>query len=111
MVARILRPGGALSIAEFRKAKPRGAARRLDELAQGAGLRLADFRDLTERARNSVLAQAPSRGARLNRIPPPFRSWARELSAVEGSTRYEEWMSGKRCYYLARLEKPLGEKA
>lgn len=110
-IARILRPGGALSIAEFRKAKPRGAARRLDELAAGAGLRLADFRDLTDRARNSVMAQAPAREARLNRIPPPFRGWARELSAVEGSARYEEWMSGKRCYYLARLEKPLGEKA
>lgn len=110
-IARILRPGGALSIAEFRKAKPRGAARRLDELAVGAGLRLADFRDLTERARNSVMAQAPARAAKLNRIPPPFRGWARELSAVEGSARYEEWMSGKRCYYLARLEKPLGEKA
>jgi len=110
-IARILRPGGALSIAEFRKAKPRGAARRLDELAIGAGLRLADFRDLTERARDSVLAQAPARAARLNRIPPPFRNWARELSAVEGSSRYDEWMSGKRCYYLARLEKPLGEKA
>ncbi len=110
-IARILRPGGALSIADFRKAKPRGAARRLDELAMGAGLRLADFRDLTERARNSVLAQAPVRAARLNRIPAPFRNWARELSAVEGSSRYDEWMSGKRCYYLARLEKPLGEKA
>lgn len=110
-IARILRPGGALSIAEFRKAKPRGAARRLDKLAKGAGLRLADFRDLTERARDSVLAQSEARGARLNRIPPPFRGWARELSAVEGSTRYEEWMTGKRCYYLARMEKPLGEKA
>lgn len=110
-IARILRPGGALSIAEFRKSKPRGAARRLDQLASDAGLRLADFRDLTERARNSVQAQAPARAARLNRIPPPFRKWARELSAVEGSARYEEWMSGKRCYYLARLEKPLGEKA
>ena len=110
-IARILRPGGALSIAEFRKAKPHGAAQRLDKLAAGAGLRLADFRDLTDRARDSVLAQAPARAARLNRIPPPFRNWARELSAVEGSTRYEEWMSGKRCYYLARLEKPLGETA
>lgn len=110
-IARILRPGGALSIAEFRKAKPQGAARRLDALATAAGLRLADFRDLTERARDSVLAQAPARAARLSRIPPPFRTWARELSAVEGSVRYEEWMSGKRCYYLARLERPLGEKA
>lgn len=110
-IARILRPGGALSIAEFRKAKPRGAARRLDGLAKGAGLRLADFRDLTDRARRSVLAQAEARAARLNRIPPPFRNWARELSAVEGSARYEDWISGNRCYYLARLEKPLGEKA
>lgn len=110
-IARILRPGGALSIAEFRRAKPRGAARRLDELAQGAGLRLAEFRDLTDRARDSVLAQAQSRGAKLTRIPPPFRRWARELSAVEGSTRYDEWVTGKRCYYLARLQKPLGEKA
>ena len=110
-IARILRPGGALSIAEFRRARPRGAARRLDELAHGAGLRLAEFRDLTDRARDSVLAQARARGERLNRIPPPFRRWARELSAVEGSARYEEWMTGKRCYYLARLEKPLGEKA
>ena len=110
-IARILRPGGALSIAEFRRAKPRGAARRLDELAQGAGLRLAEFRDLTDRARDSVLAQAAARGAKLSRIPPPFRNWARELSAVEGSARYEEWMTGQRCYYLARLEKPLGEKA
>ena len=103
-IDRILRPGGALSIAEFRKAKPRGAALRLDELAKGAGLRLADFRDLTDRARDSVLAQAEARGAKLNRIPPPFRHWARELSAVEGSTRYEDWMTGKRCYHLARLE-------
>ena len=110
-IARILRPGGALSIAEFRKAKPRGAALRLDELAKGAGLRLADFRDLTDRARDSVLAQAEARGAKLNRIPPPFRRWAWELSAVERSTRYEDWMTGKRCYHLARLEKPLGEKA
>ena len=84
-IDRILRPGGALSI--------------------------ADFRDLTDRARDSVLAQAEARGAKLNRIPPPFRRWARELSAVEGSTRYEDWMTGKRCYHLARLEKPLGEKA
>lgn len=110
-IARILRPGGALSIAEFRRSKPRGAARKLDELARGAGLRLGEFRDLTDRARDSVMAQAGARAARLNRIPPPFRQWARELSAVEGSARYEEWVSGKRCYYLARLEKPLGEKA
>ena len=84
-IDRILRPGGALSI--------------------------ADFRDLTDRARDSVLAQAEARGAKLNRIPPPFRRWARELSAVERSTRHEDWMTGKRCYHLARLEKPLGEKA
>ncbi len=109
-IARILRPGGALSIAEFRKAKPHGAERRLGELATGAGLRLSEFRDLTDRARDSVLAQAAVRGARLNRIPPPFRKWAKELSAVEGSTRYDEWMTGKRCYYLARLEKPENEE-
>lgn len=109
-IARILRPGGVLSIAEFRKAKSRGAERRLNELAGGAGLCVTDFRDLTDRARDSVLARAKTRGAKLNRIPPPFRRWARELSAVEGSTRYEEWMTGKRCYYLARLEKPETEE-
>lgn len=106
-IARTLRPGGALSIAEFRKVRPQGTERRLGELAASAGLQLAEFRDLTDPARESVLVRADARGSRLNRIPPPFRRWAHELSAVKGSARYEEWVSGKRCYYLARMEKPM----
>ena len=118
---RALAEDGTITQAEYRATNFPQCYRTVDQFAapfrdpesavSRAGLRLAEFRDLTDRARDSVLAQAQARGARLNRIPPPFRRWARELSAVEGSARYEEWMTGKRCYYLARLEKPLGEKA
>ena len=76
-------------------------------MAAEAGLTLAEFEDVTDRARASVIAQAKARQRSVALIPPPFRRWAKELSAVEGSRRHTEWINGQRCYYLARLQKGL----
>lgn len=105
-IHRILRPGGILTIAEFRLSRIARARLKLEKMAQDAGLDLIEVYDETERARRSVLENAAIRMQRTDRIPRPFRKWAREMAAVPGTKRYDEWANGHRCYYIAQFRKP-----
>ena len=105
-IARVLRPGGALSIAEFRKCSIQKAEKCIGSLANEAGLELKIFEDVTARALASVLETVPERQALIDAIPLPARRAARDMAGLPGTVRYQEWLTGKRCYYLARLEKP-----
>lgn len=105
-IARVLRPGGLLTIAEFRLGSLARAERVLGDLAAASGLSLLGITDLTKDARRSVLSGAGERAAFVRRIPPPFRNWAFELAAMPGSVRHREWDEGLRCYYIAQFQKP-----
>ncbi|MGJ8571060.1 MAG: class I SAM-dependent methyltransferase [Hoeflea sp.] len=104
-IARVLRPGGALSIAEFRKCSIQNAEKYIGRLAKETGLELKIFEDVTARALASVLETATERQSQVDAIPRPFRRAAREMAGLPGTVRYQEWCTGERCYYLARLEK------
>jgi ubiquinone/menaquinone biosynthesis C-methylase UbiE len=105
-IHRILKPGGTLTIAEFRLSAISVARRRLAAMGAAAGLDLVRMKDETAKARRSILENAGRRLARTARIPWPFRGWARELAAVPGTARYEQWERGHRCYYIAQFKRP-----
>ncbi|MEM7525090.1 MAG: class I SAM-dependent methyltransferase [Pseudomonadota bacterium] len=105
-ISRVLKPGGVLTLAEFRLGGLDAAKTALSRVAAEAGLALSAFRDETASARDSVMSGIDERARWVRFIPPPFRGWARDLASLPGSQRYREWESGQRCYYLARLSKP-----
>ncbi len=106
-IARVLKPGGVATIAEFRKGRITDARELLEQRASTAGLSMMKFQDMSGAARQSVIATAQRRKRWVRGVPPPFRSWASEYASLPGSTKYAQWETGKRCYYLACLQKPV----
>lgn len=100
-IHRVLRPGGHLLVAQFMSHGAEEAQARLDEAWRHQGLALARFVDLTAEARRSVAAGEPARRAQVRYLPPKLRARQAEYLTLKGSKRYDDWMSGRECYFAA----------
>lgn len=100
-IHRVLRPGGRLLVAQFMSHDAEEARARLDEAWRHQGLALVRFVDLTAEARRSVVAGEPRRRAQVRHLPPALRARQAESLTLKGSKRYDDWMSGRECYYAA----------
>lgn len=100
-IHRVLRPGGRLLVAQFMSHDAEEAQARLDEAWRHQGLALVRFVDLTAEARRSVVAGEPKRRAQVRCLPPALRARQAEFLTLKGSKRYDDWMSGRECYYAA----------
>ncbi len=104
-VRRVLRPGGIFLYADTEKAKDAG---RMAEQLRAAGFRF-ELRDITANVAEACRLDSPRRREVIRtRAPLPARMLlGRELgnyAAIEGSTKYQRFVSGERRYYMTAAE-------
>jgi SAM-dependent methyltransferase len=115
-VRRVLRPGGVLLFADFRRSgvpppdgngQPSGedVATLRAQLAD-TGFRTVEEEDITANVVRALKLSTPSVRARIERrVPRPLQNYAREFAAVEGSAVYKEFAHGGLTYLRFMAEK------
>jgi SAM-dependent methyltransferase len=105
--ARVLEPGGVLSVTGGTQATPIGWTRaRLEKHARAAGLAPIAFRDVTAGCFAALAAQAERNAALVGRLPRPFRAYAREWAVLPGSQRHALYLAGEKKEFAAAFVKP-----
>jgi len=107
-VARVLVPGGLLSLTGGSTDTPIGWTRqRLDRAAIRQGLVPRGFRNITEPCFAAFAQQAPRNAALVARLPWFLRGSAREWAVLPGTVRHAQYLEGRKREYAALYEKPL----
>src|SRR5690606_14504606 len=107
-VARVLRRGGVLLLADFRHTVlPEGAEDALvpqEDVAilrrqfADAGFRTLEEEDITANVLTALRLDTPNRRARLERLPRSLRRHALAFAAVEGGAMYQAYADGRWTY-------------
>jgi SAM-dependent methyltransferase len=104
-VARVLRPGGMLLMADFRGNGPAAQAvgggdlEMLRSQISGAGFQTLAAEDITPCVIRSLSLGTPAVRDRVaRRVPRPLRRHALEFSAIEGSAIYRSFVDRERTY-------------
>ena len=101
---RMLTADGLLIIIDFRKAPVDRLQHWINEQAEASGMTIVEFLDLTQNAIASARSDTPRRNRLLQRIPPPFKKLANEMTAGEGSELLKQYMDGEKTYFLCVLK-------
>jgi SAM-dependent methyltransferase len=112
-VRRVLRPGGLLLLADFRKTRaapdaedPDDDVQTLREQFLTAGLSTIEERDITGEVLRALSLATPEIRARVERrVPAPLRRHACEFAAIEGSEMYRSFADGELTYLRFALRK------
>ncbi len=104
-MGRVLAPAGTVLHGDFILGPIEAASARLEGWAQGAGLKVASFRDVTANVVEAIRLDSPRKAAALAQVPHLLRPWVRETLTLEGTERYRQWIEGERSYYLAALRR------
>jgi SAM-dependent methyltransferase len=116
-VARVLRPGGLLLLADFRHTAlppeardalvPQEDVARLHEQIATAGFRTVEEEDVTDDVVRALRLDSANRRSRLERgVPRPLRRHVVALAAVEGSAMFRAYEQRRWTYLRLVLEKP-----
>jgi ubiquinone/menaquinone biosynthesis C-methylase UbiE len=99
-VARVLRPGGRLLIADFFYTRPdsRHAASLFRQLAAASPLMTLTDEDWTARAVRALEEDSPRRLAEIDRLPKLFRSAALSFAGTTQSPLYRQLKDGRAVY-------------
>jgi ubiquinone/menaquinone biosynthesis C-methylase UbiE len=106
-VARVLRPGGRLLIADFFYTRPdsRNAASLFRELAAASPLLTITDEDWTARAVRALEEDSPRRIAEIEKLPKLFRSAALSFAGTTQSPLYRQLKDGRAVYLHFVLRK------
>jgi SAM-dependent methyltransferase len=119
-VARVLRPGGLLLLADLRSSAPtregvfaREDAQQLRRQLSQAGFRTLEEEDITANIVRALELDTPARRARIERrVPKPLRRHVLYFAAVQGSPVYKAFAAHELAYLRFALEKaPAAEVA
>jgi ubiquinone/menaquinone biosynthesis C-methylase UbiE len=103
-VHRVLRPGGALFLADM------GTEERMDGLRRefdASGLRTEQVRDITPNVLHALDRDEERRRVLVERkAPRPLRALFSDIAGLRGTERYRKFMSGALKYWSCRLRKP-----
>ena len=106
-VARVVRPGGVVSLSGgYRAGEHAAIAQELQVATQDAGLALISYRDITPHTFASLKADLPRREKEIAKVPWPFRLYAVKWADMPGSQEYAEYETGRRADFAAVLIKP-----
>ena len=105
--ARVLSPGGAISMSTgFTDATWPGIVALIDRLSAEQALDVLRLTDITPNTLAALDADSPRRERLIRHVPPPFRSYAREMADLPGTERHQRYASGRRIDFAAVLRKP-----
>ncbi len=100
-VKRVLKPGGYLSLTDFREGKEE--LEELKKQIKDAGFTIETFEDITENVVEALKAATPDRIKLVEKLAPKFlHSLAKNFAAVEGSETYNFFVN-KRYEYVFYL--------
>jgi SAM-dependent methyltransferase len=100
-VSRVLAPGGHFVTAESFPWTPETVRSEFGGLADGHGLALASFRDITGNVHESCIADEGRRRRLIGRMPFYYRPFAREFACLPDSPRFQQFAARSRCYFIA----------
>lgn len=99
--ARVLRPKGVLSLQGWNvDVSLADELANIRSVANNVGFEIVEFRDITSNVIEAIKADIPRRYAYVDRIPWPFRSYAREASVLPGTEAFELYTGGRYQTYL-----------
>jgi SAM-dependent methyltransferase len=114
-VARVLRPGGVLLLADFRHTVlpedaedalvPQEDVACLRRQLSAAGFTTLEEEDMTANVLTALRLDTPNRRARLERLPRPLRRHALAFAAVEGGAMYRAYAEGRWTYLRFALRR------
>ncbi|MEJ1157765.1 class I SAM-dependent methyltransferase [Prosthecomicrobium sp. N25] len=99
--ARVLAPGGILSLSVGTRRGPANYTRLLREEGAKAGLTLLRVTDLTPGSLAAMEADADALASLIARLPRVLHGQAREWAALPGSARHARYLAGERHDYAA----------
>lgn len=100
-VRRVLKPDGMFIVADSHMGRTKRVQRMVQQNFKTAGFKVLSFRDITENVHQSCVADSPRR-LELTRGAPFFvRGFIREMTATEGTERFDQFRDKTRCYYIA----------
>lgn len=109
-VARVLRPGGMLLMADFRATRSDGSTDddigSLRSQIRAAGFEIVEEQDITPCVVRALTLGTPAVRARVSRrVPRPLRRHALEFSAIEGSAIHRSFVDRERTYMRFALRR------
>lgn len=106
-IERALRPGGVVVIADCPLGKTTRVERLVRTLLEGAGLRVAQYRHITENVCAAMAEDTPRKLRHFRWLPRPVRGMLMEALGCVPSDKFDSFIDGRRGYYLVRAEKRL----
>jgi SAM-dependent methyltransferase len=105
-IARVLRPGGILALADSRLLSPSQSEEWLKSSFARCGLSLIGFRDITQNVATSCELDDPRREKLLLKLPNPLRSAVRTLLGGTTTPNYQNLRDRRSTYFIATARKP-----
>lgn len=105
-VARVTKPGGLVAVTGGTTGSTIGHMRwALSRLAEGAGLRVERFVDITSNVIQALDADVPRRERLVATLPRAIQAYAREWSDLPGAQRHANCHNGSRCSFAMLLRR------
>lgn len=99
--ARVLRPGGILSVSGFQNCPPAALREQLMRDAEASGLRLLTCQDITKEMLAACDIDSKRREQVIRRGPRIGHGYMRNFAQLPDTPAYRSFLEGRRCYFLA----------